>query len=324
MLEAPDLKLVRFGEMGVVVGPTYAASIKSPPEGASYLGDPPELPTDLLLLDSGWLGTHHCGNGDIVLTLHELGNYHSWRRTNGRWSSKKYGEGIVAGCGGDWTLYATPTTNGGQEAWRLDVEGGHYRTPTLSRSVEGTACSDRLELADVLALPSGEIIAAGTACSGPKKGQVAVEHLWLGKERSSFRFLPGSADAVAGVQISPTGMEVHVQPSVWETVIYRREGDQWQVQPRGGLEMPLAVGEELWRRDPETESWLVAPLPTPRHPRLRHSKARVVIYYAYNAANGDFWFVYGHNERDCGRCFQYRALLRVKDGEFKPTDRTPY
>ncbi len=357
VLEGEDLKLVSFGEDALVVGRFFRGAIVDAGPGGSRLSAAPALPADF---DLGWhesLSGFDCGNGDRLLvaaqgwafapdsTMSPRARW--WRRSSSKWSRAEQVKGIVAGCGPSWTLVAVALRSDRGFHWRFDVHGsisGDSRPPNLAPSkIKG--CPHRLELQDVLALPSGRVVAAGNQCRRPgAKRAPAVEVFQLGSSRGRFKRLPSVTGGawLTWIEGSGTHLEIHSIMEFMENSpgknVAAFDGRRWiratdeYGEPTPSVLLARAhrvqrIGGELWRRGTKGK-WLVATIPEPRHPRVAEPlPPRYDIWQrivsVFESKSGDVWLLWSVDETDCGGCFSYRSLARVPAAAFRASDQGP-
>ena len=76
---------------------------------------------------------------------------------------------------------------------------------------------------------------------------------------------------------------------------------------------PVPEPSRGWERDAPDGGKLTADIPAPRDARA----ALASVQESFVAPSGDLWAVLDFNKNDCGGCFQYRALVRIRADQFR-------
>jgi hypothetical protein len=319
VLRAPGLHLIDLDDHALLVSEFFDAELWAPSPGLASIRQVSSLPPDLprASLRDAMLYPIGCGNGDWLLvqtrgwTFSEDGKGapegRYWRHDATGWSREEDVRGVVAGCGPGWTLVASegPIEEGVTgRSWKLELRGTNTMAPPVLASGHGPECPHRLDLMDIVASPTGDVVAVGTECRGGIKRQRAAAERWrLGQREHRFDVLPvpvGSWNLlVAGSPPNDVNATIEVAGETW---FVHFDGRRWTASLGPGIkESGRSVG--MSADDPSQ----VATLPRSKDPRAELAR----IQESFIAPSGDVWVVAAYDKPDCGACFIYRALVRI-------------
>ncbi len=319
---APGLHLIDRGDHALLVSEYFDAELWSPTSDSPSIRPGRSLVPDDLprgVLPDEQISSISCGDGDWLLVLSQgwgfspdgasLPRARYWRHGASGWAGAESHTALVAGCGPGWTLVASAEMSAGAAAtWAFQVSGAAGMRPPRLEAGRVAGCPHRLVMTDVVAFPSGDVFAVGTECAGNGATKAAAAQRWhLGTEGGRFEHLP--APAGSGLQSVSGADPRHVEASFFSGDASHRvvfDGHRWTAAPAPGP-------SQGWEQDAPDGGKLTADIPSPRDARA----ALASVQESFIAPSGDLWAVLDFDKHDCGRCFRYRALVRVRADRFR-------
>jgi hypothetical protein len=253
-----------------------------------------------------------CGAGELVLhssrgmLLGPDGTYPPstiwWRRDqSGAWTNGQGLSGYFVGCGPGWTLLARTTMPDGNQVseygqeyvWKVEATGEYpYAIPELGTG--SRRCAHAFAPVTWVGFRSGDVFAAGPGCGAPRR--VVVARWRRGSRFPELSVVPASHKALG----------------LWSSLF----GDS---PARVSLRMPDSDEARTWWSRFDGRFWR-APVPVPddddallaRAPKGRKGRRWTSITSAVETPSGDLWLTASEHQVDCGYCFMYDALLRIR------------
>jgi hypothetical protein len=255
-----------------------------------------------------------CGDGELVLydstgmSLLPDGTYPPqtswWRRDRGgKWAKRQDLYGRFVGCGPGWTLVARTTMPDGLRTfeygqdyvWKVEATGEYpHVLPELGAGAR--RCAHAFSPVSWVGFPSGDVFAAGPGCGLP--GRVMVAHWRQGSRLPRLHVVPGTRkalglwSAIFGDSATRVSLRMPARDAT-RTLASRFDGKRWHT----------AVVE------PDDTAERLAHIPAGRKGRRWMGITSLV-----ETPSGDVWLTASEHQGDCGLCFMYDALLRVRGG----------